>query len=59
MFEIINMRGQQLSALDILKSRLLSRFSEKDRFGRTFLRTSGAAPMSVWFPRLKLPKATT
>lgn len=34
MFEIINMRGQQLSALDILKSRLLSRFSEKDRFGR-------------------------
>ena len=36
MFEIINMRGQQLSALDILKSRLLSRFSEKDRFGRAF-----------------------
>lgn len=34
MFEIINMRGQQLSALDILKSRLLSRFIEKDRFGR-------------------------
>lgn len=34
MFEIINMRGQQLSVLDILKSRLLSRFSEKDRFGR-------------------------
>ena len=28
------MRGQQLSVLDILKSRLLSRFSEKDRFGR-------------------------
>ena len=34
MFEIINMRGQKLSALDILKSRLLSRFSSHDRFGR-------------------------
>ena len=36
MFEIINMRGQTLSALDILKSNLLSRFSENDRLGRTF-----------------------
>ena len=35
MFEIINMRGQKLSALDILKSRLLSRFDESDRFGRS------------------------
>lgn len=34
MFEIINMRGQKLSALDILKSRLLSRFGGKDRTGR-------------------------
>lgn len=34
MFEIINMRGQKLSALDILKSRLLSRFGGKDRSGR-------------------------
>ena len=34
MFEIINMRGQKLSALDILKSRLLSRFNENDRNGR-------------------------
>lgn len=34
MFEIINMRGQKLSALDILKSRLLSRFGDKDRYGR-------------------------
>lgn len=34
MFEIINIRGQRLSALDILKSRLLSRFNENDRKGR-------------------------
>ena len=34
MFEIINMRGQKLSALDILKSRLLSRFGDKDQYGR-------------------------
>lgn len=34
MFEIINMRGQKLSALDILKARLLCRFEEKERLDR-------------------------